>query len=125
GSLYIGWASADITPAGPAIRYGQFYDRLSRYVQSPLTVTVCAIESIYGDEEREQAVMVSLDLTRVWSGMQEVLRNKLRGLIPDFDMAKLFLHATHTHSAPKADIESDYGKFVLKQISSAVVTAWN
>ena len=60
--LLIGWAMEDITPDGPAILFGQYYDRLSTYVHSPLKVTACAIESLDKNGNKEQAVMLSADL---------------------------------------------------------------
>ena len=39
--LLIGWAVEDITPHGPVVLFGQYYDRHSQYVESALTVTAC------------------------------------------------------------------------------------
>lgn len=123
--LLIGWAQENITPLGEAILYGQFYDRVSQYVQSPITVTAFAIESVGENGEKDQCIMVSMDLTECWTGMQEVLRRMVKDVIPDFDITKIFLNATHTHSAPDANVNSEYGKLVLDKIAIAVVSAWN
>ena len=45
GGLKIGWAIEDITPDGPVSLSGQYYERISQYVQSNLKATACAIES--------------------------------------------------------------------------------
>ena len=124
-SLQIGWAIENITPDGPTSLYGQYYERISEYVESPLTVTVCAIESIDENGVKEQAIMVSMDLLCPLKHLQEKLKNEVRELIPDFDVRKLFLNATHTHSAPYPDVESDYGKLLLQKLIQGVVIAWN
>lgn len=125
GELYIGWAMEDITPDGPVCLYGQFYERISRYVQSPLSVTACAIESVGGHGEKDQAIMVSIDVTELRRDLQDALREMVKGLIPDFDVKKIFLNTTHTHSAPDSAVNSDYGKLLLEKMSKAVVAAWN
>jgi hypothetical protein len=125
GKLYIGWATEDITPTGPASLFGQYYERVSQYVQSPLTVTACAMESVCENGEKDQAIMVSMDLVYPLKTLQDSLKNSVKGLIANFDVRKLFLNATHTHSAPEPDITSDYGKLLLKRLSKAVVSAWN
>lgn len=46
--LYVGAASADITPDKPAPLSGQFHLRISTGVESPLTANAVAIESHRG-----------------------------------------------------------------------------
>jgi len=125
GGLRIGWSIDDITPNGPAILFGQYYDRVSTYVQSPLKVTACAIESTDEKGNKEQAIMVSADLVEVSRGLQEALKNSVKKQIPDFDPRKLFINATHTHSAPNPDVAGAYGKMVVERASKAAVAAWN
>lgn len=124
GGLRIGWAMEDITPDGPVSLYGQYYDRISTYVQSPLQVTACAIESADGKGNKEQAVLVSFDLAGVPGKFQDTLKVIVKEQIPDFDVRKLFLNATHTHSAPKPVITDLYGKKLLDKAAKAIVNAW-
>lgn len=119
-NIRIGWATADITPTGPASLFGQYYERVSTYVESPLTITVCAIES-----DKEQAIMVSMDLLCSTTALQDALRKVLVPLLPEFDLKKLFLFATHTHSAPEPAEGTAYTQMLLDKISIAVVEAWN
>jgi hypothetical protein len=119
-NIRIGWATADITPTGPASLFGQYYERISTYVESPLTITVCAIES-----DKEQAIMVSMDLLCSTTALQDALRKVLAPLMPEFDLKKLFLFATHTHSAPEPAEGTAYTQMLLDKISIAVVEAWN
>ncbi len=124
GGLRIGWAVEDITPDGPAILFGQYYDRLSAYVHSPLKATACAIESVDKNGNKEQAVMVSLDLLWVTRELQNLVKTEVAKKIPGFDVRKLFIHAIHTHSAPNPDPSDVYGEFVIGKICIAVVSAW-
>jgi len=66
-----------------------------------------------------------MDLIYTLRPLQDALKNLVKDQLPDFDTRKLFLNATHTHSAPYPDVESDYGKMVLNQLVKAVVSAWN
>lgn len=111
GGLSIGWAIEDITLDGPVSLTGQYYERISTHVQSPLKVTACAIESIDENGNKEQAVMVSFDLVTIGKGIQDSLRSIVKNQIPDFDIKKLFLNATHTHSAPGLMFLVNMGKY--------------
>ena len=124
GKLSIGWSIEDVTPDGPVSLYGQYYERISNYVQSPLKITACAIETIDEIGKKEQVIMVSMDLIYTLREIQDGLKDLVKDEIPDFDVRKLFLNATHTHSAPYPDIASDYGKLLLKRLSKVVIAAW-
>ncbi len=133
GGLRIGWAIENITPEEPASLFGQYYERISTYVQSPLKVTACAIEGTDTSGKKEQAIMVSVDLLFIPGDMQDSLRIRVKEQIPDFDVRKLFLNATHTHSAPNpgsdwgvdSKPEEKYLNLVSEKLSSVVVSAWN
>ena len=125
GGLRIGWAMKDITPDGPVSLYGQYYERISTYVQSPLKVTALAIESSDKTGNKEQAIMVSMDVALIWIELQDSLKKIVKDEIPDFDVNKLFLNATHTHSAPKPEVSGKYGTLLLEKLSKVVVAAWN
>ena len=129
GGLRIGWAIEDITPEGPVSLRGQYYERISTYVQSPLKVTACAIESTDDKGKKEQAIMVSVDLVNIPRALQDSLRISIKEQIPDFDIRKLFLNATHTHSAPYPDFDSKpvarFEKLLSDKLSRVVVSAWD
>jgi hypothetical protein len=124
GTLSIGWAIEDITPDGPVSLYGQYYERISEYVQSPLKVTAFAIEAVNEKGQKEQAIMVSIEVALIMRSLQDTLKKLVVDLVPDFDVRKLFVNTTHTHSAPYPDMESEYGKVLLSQLIKAVVSAW-
>lgn len=123
-NIKIGWATQDITPIGPASLFGQYYERISTYVESPLTATAMAIESAGGNGEKEQAIMVSMDLLCSTQSLQDELKQLLYSQLPDFDTDKLFLNATHTHSAPNP-AEPEYRKLLLDRLGKVVVEAWS
>ena len=96
--LYLGWATADITPPGPVYLRGQFHARISNQVLDPLITTALAISSADG---ARQLVMASVDRVSidepVWSECRAGFA-AIEGLDPD----SVVLHATHTHTAPEA-----------------------
>ena len=94
-SLNIGWSEKSITPDKKISLVGQFAERISEYVEKPLTVTAMAVDS--GDD---QMVLVSCDLVSVsWRLVQEV-RERLAGNDVGLDPQKVILNAIHTHTGP-------------------------
>jgi hypothetical protein len=133
GELLVGWASVDITPDRPVALAGQFQTRVSKFVHDPIMATVLALES--RGAAAGQAIMVSCDLVAIEPRLEEALRQRLRGQLPDFDGTKLFLNATHTHTAPATSDGSytipagvvtpaEYRAFAVDRIAPAVVEAW-
>jgi alpha-L-arabinofuranosidase len=141
GHLSAGWATADITPPRPVALIGQLYKRISTGVRDPLTATVLALETQGGDRP-EQAILVSCDLLFIQRVIQQHLQEKVRPQLPEFDSAKLFVNATHTHTGPGLldstfkglyDVSqnpevmraSEYADFLLDRVAEAVVRAWS
>ncbi len=100
GRLHVGWSSVSITPDKPVALSGQFHTRISKSVRDPVTATALAIEVKGDDGTIDHAVVVSCDLVAIRGGFQEKLRERLAGTLPDLDVRKLILAATHTHTAP-------------------------
>jgi hypothetical protein len=136
-SLWIGAASADITPPLPAALTGFQTVRLTNTIESPLTANVLALESREGDRALDQAVLISCDLCVLRPGIQERLCERVAERLPGFDVHKLFLAATHTHSSPvlqQDDYEEraygdamqpkEYVPLLCDRIAEAVVKAW-
>ena len=135
--LWIGAATADITPDRPVPLTGGTTVRIAREILSPLTANVLALESREGERVVDQAILVSCDLCVIRPGIQEGFRKHLAGRLPGFDLNKLFLAATHTHDAPvllqdRYD-EKDYGDamqpkeyvpWLYERMAEAVVKAW-
>ena len=91
--LLIGWAEESITPDIPVSLVGQFYERISQYVETPLTVTALAVDT--GDDH---AVIVSGDLTSASHNLLSSIREAL-GEVEGLDPTKITLGATHTHTS--------------------------
>ena len=132
--LWVGTATADITPEGPAAMEGVTF---ATTIRNRCTASVLALESRHGDRVLDQAVLVSCDLC-ILPGVQEGFRKHLAGRQPGFDLNKLSLAATHTHTSPmvlkSAYNDKDYGKavqpkdylpFLYGRMGDAVSKAWN
>ncbi len=132
--IKIGWAEADITPAGKCELYGQYYQRVSNGIHSRLGATALAIKS----ESGEHAVMISVDLTNFRPDFLDELRKRVKRAVPAIVSEKIVLNATHTHSAPAVTMGAidwyapkrdtlkakDYREFVLTRLTDAVRRAW-
>jgi len=123
-SLLIGWSMEDITPDGPVSLQGQYYERISEYVQSPLKATALAIESASEDGNKDQAIMISVDVVSFSDGLQDSLKHMLKGKIPDFELNNLFLNATHTHSSFDTGITGQHRRMLLDKLSKVAIAAW-
>jgi hypothetical protein len=136
GRLHVGWASRDITPDRPVALDGQFNKRISQGVAARISVTALALETRSGDAPLDQAILVSCDLVAIRDGIQARLRKLLEGKLEGFDLRKLLLNATHTHTAPVTgdgwyDVTeegvmkpAEYVDFFLARAADAVVEAW-
>jgi hypothetical protein len=137
-AISVGWASGSITPDIPVPLRGQMHIRISTHVRDPLTATALAMES-GNDGATVQAIMISCDQATVSKTTQVKVRELVRGRIPDFDAGKLFLNATHTHTAPNPTpsgfygvVQQDgvmsevaYGDFLSERLADIAVKAWN
>jgi len=90
GIIYIGWASADITPEKPVIIHGQFHARISEGVMDPVTVTALAIES-GTDQSSEKAIMISCDLAVIGDDLRDTVREILKKSCQKLNRIMLFL----------------------------------
>ncbi|HZH71658.1 MAG TPA: hypothetical protein VFD91_04130 [Mariniphaga sp.] len=141
GRLLIGWATADITPDKPVALVGQLHKRISEKIQDRLTATVLALETIDESGTKEQAIMVSCDVTFIRRQTQQKLQGVIAGTLDDFEPTKLFLNATHTHTAPgfidgefyglydtsdepEVMKPSEYEVFFIDKVAEAVQSAW-
>ena len=103
--LFIGWAEENVTPDVPVSLVGQFYERISQYVETPLTVTALAIET-----DEDHAVIVSGDLTSASHNLLCQIREQLAG-VKGLDPMKVTLGATHTHTSIDYTNAFDFGGF--------------
>lgn len=139
--LYIGAASVDITPSFPVALEGQFNIRIATAAETPLTANVIALESREGNRSADAAIMISCDLVGITDEMVKKVREEVHSQLPELDVSKIILNATHTHTAPvlKNDLTSsfrypipkegilqpeEYISFMTRQVAAAVVKAW-
>ncbi|MBQ8852369.1 MAG: hypothetical protein IJZ66_08045, partial [Oscillibacter sp.] len=94
-SINIGWSEVNITPDKKVALEGQFAERISEYVEKPLTATVLALES-----NGEQAVFVSCDLVGVTGALVSAVRAALADNEVGLDTSKIIMSAIHTHTGP-------------------------
>jgi hypothetical protein len=135
--LLLGVATTNITPKGLVALAGQMYTRIAYEARSPLEATALALESRRGDEVIDQAIVVSCDLIGIPEGMLNQLRRDLQDRLYGFDVKKLFLNATHTHTGPVLDDDSynipkngviqpaDYVPFLTERLIDLIIRAWN
>lgn len=134
--LLVGATTVDITPERPVALSGQRRLRLAKTAETPITAAVLALESRDGERSLEQAVMVSCDLVAIREGIVEKVREKLKARLPQLDPQKLFLSATHTHTAPVmlegrytlpeegAMLPGEYSEWMTERVAEAIVDAW-
>lgn len=131
--LWIGTATADITPDLPVVMASL---NVAKTIESRCLAGVLALESREGDKVVDQAIMVSCDLC-ILPGVQDGFRQHMAGRLPGFDINKLFLAATHTHTSmmvSKSPYDAqdygdamqpkDYLPFLYERMAAAVVKAW-
>ena len=61
--ILFGWAETDITPTKKVALSGQFAERISEYVEKPLTATAMAVST-----DEDQMVIVSVDIVSIGNG---------------------------------------------------------
>lgn len=84
-----------MTPYGRRIFLeGQFFERISQSVETPITATALAFES-----DGEQLVICSTDNTMVYKFIAEGVRKIIAEKCPELDPQKVIMHATHTHNS--------------------------
>ena len=94
-TMKLGWAEVDITPEKKISLAGQFAERISEYVEKPLTATALAIEA-----GEEQLVMVSTDLAKAPIKLMWDIRARLADNGLGLDPQKVIISAIHTHTGP-------------------------
>ena len=92
--ILIGWGERSLVPEKKVSLAGQFYERISQFVETEITATALAIES-----NGDSMIMVSADMTSIPEYLLSRVRKKIANEIPDFDPMKLMIAATHTHTS--------------------------
>ncbi|MBR6977095.1 MAG: hypothetical protein IKH74_01710, partial [Lachnospiraceae bacterium] len=92
-TLRIGLSEVSITPDKSISLVGQFYERISEYVETPITCTCLVIE-----KDGEQMTQLSSDMTGITKDLLYAVREACAD-IPGMDPMKLMINATHTHTS--------------------------
>ena len=120
--LKFGWSEVDITPDKKVFLAGQFAERISEYVEKPITATAMAVES-----EDDQMVLVSVDIVAIGYKLVEEIRVKLADNQVGLDPMKVVFSAIHTHTAPcydYADRAEIYGSsYTFRQLIESELPA--
>ncbi len=93
-NLLMGWAEVSITPEKRIRLDGQFYERISEYVETPITVTALAMKT-----EGEITVICSADLTHIDPRLMREVRERISAELPAVDPKNVIISATHTHTS--------------------------
>ncbi len=142
GELLIGTETVDITPELPVAITGQFHLRIAYEAETPLTANIIALESKEQNSNGDVAIMVSCDLLSISNEMLQKIREEVGKKVNALDVSKIFLNATHTHTAPVLENDStslfryqipekdvlqveEYVDFFVKKVSGAIIKAWN
>lgn len=92
--LLTGFAEVSITPQKRIYLAGQFFDRISEYVETPVTATAFAV-----DNGATQAVICSCDLGSISKNLITAVRENIKGKLNGFNCDNLILCATHSHTS--------------------------
>ena len=139
--LYVGAASADITPQRPVLLQGQFNTRIAREAATPISANVIALEARDGDRPLDGAILVSVDTSSIPLNTREEILKKLAEIFPEFDAENnLLMAATHTHTSiasrvgaytlPKGVdpsevmMDAEAARFLADRIAPAIKRAW-
>lgn len=134
--LWIGTATVDITPDRPVALDGQRHVRIAHKAATPITATALAIEARREDKATDMAIVVSCDIVTIRHGILDMVRQKVAGRLPDIDGRKIFLCATHTHTAPVTEEgryalpaegimqPREYAEWMTDRIAEAIIGSW-
>lgn len=141
--IQIGAATADISPKLPVALMGQFNLRIAKTADTPLYASIVAIEAREGNKTVDVVIFVSCDLVYISAQLRDQLREEVRKRLPGFDVEKIILSATHTHTGPVLEDDPDESSFLYsipkvgvtevkdyralftQRVADAIVKAWN
>lgn len=100
--IKIGWSEIDLTPEGRRVDLvGQFYERISDSVETPITVTALAL-----DDGNTSAIFCVCDLVSTGTALLKSVRSRLEGKV-DFPVENVMVSAIHTHTSMGYSNRSD------------------
>ncbi len=135
-NIYVGASTVDITPNLPIATDGLHELRIVENIETPLEVDILVLALLSETNNLEKVVFVTCDLVTIPSELRDLIRDKVKSQMPEFDHEKIIINATHTHSAPVVrkdwykvpkDINAseDYLQLISDRIASAITDTWN
>lgn len=140
--LHVSAAMVDISPKLPVALMGQFELRIAKTADTPLYAGIVVMESKRGNQALDTAIFVSCDLVYIASELRDELRAEVKRLLPNFNVNKIILSATHTHTAPVLEDDPEKSSFIYpipkmgmepvkayrdlftKNVAAAIVKTW-
>ena len=116
GKLLIGWAEESIVPEKKVSLAGQFFERISEYVESEITVTAMAVQA-----DGNEMIMISADVIKVEDAILQMARDKFAKLTDEVAPDKLMVAATHSHTSLKLAPPKEYKKQGEMALSSVKI----
>ncbi len=93
--IKFGWSEVSIVPEGKKVSLvGQFYERISDVVETPITVTALAMEC-----DGDAAIFCGCDLVSTPRNLLNEVRDYILKNDPSFPADKLMISAIHTHTS--------------------------
>ena len=90
--LKFGWSETDITPKQKIALDGEFFERATNEVETPITVTALAIEV-----NKEQTVLCSCDVIGITSELVESVRERITNT--DINKDNIIISSVHIHNS--------------------------
>jgi len=136
--LWIGAAEADITPDRPVSLTGQFHVRVGQpsNILSRCKAEVLALEARENGQPADCAILIACDVCYLPKDIQSRFRERVAARLKGFDVNKLLLTATHTHTGPALDQgwyddlggampPEEYVAFFFGRLAEAAAKAWD
>ena len=93
--IKFGWSEVSLAPEGKKVSLvGQFYERISDVVETPISVTALAMEC-----DGDAAIFCGCDLVSTPRNLLDEVRAYILAKDPAFPAEKLIISAIHTHTA--------------------------
>lgn len=136
--LWVGAAEADITPDRPVSLTGQFHVRVGQpsNILSRCKAEVLALEARENGQPSDCAILIACDVCYLPKDIQSRFRRQVAARLKGFDVDKLVLTATHTHTGPALDQgwyddlgdampPEEYVAFFFGRLAEAAARAWD
>ena len=94
--MLIGWSSKDVSINERVLVTGQAYERISKGVFDPTTVTALVM-----DDGKDYVIFISGDFTSIGGDLIREVKSAVSRKMPEIDGRKIIFNATHTHTAPR------------------------